>query len=188
MAATSLTLDTVYTNLKQACKQALESIKPYLRIDSAMHATLILSALLTAGTAVLAFPSRGTGQRTFGTTTNPSHSSGWDTSFDDQCRHEGYFPSPYSCRQFYRCTAKSSSQSAELTKYQFECPADQIYCRSQIACVHPWACAEECHIPKDQRERVGKIDHLKPRGSGKQCPPFKCERPGTFTDPHECGR
>lgn len=187
MASTS-TFDTVHIDIKQAFTKGLDTIKPYLHIQTAMHATLVLCAILTAGsTAVLAFPSRGSGQRPMGSTAHPSHSSGWDTSFDTQCKSEGYFPSPTSCRQFYRCTSMSG-QSSELVRYQFECPADQIYCKSQIACVHPWACAEECHIPKDKRERVGMVDHMKPRGGGKQCPPFKCQRPGTFTDPHECGK
>lgn len=167
----------------------LDQARKTLRIQNAMHATLVLSAVLAAATAVFAFPRS---QRPL-VATAPHPQETWSSSFDGlpACRSEGFFPSPSSCQHFYRC-ARADPRSSELMRYQFECPQDQIYCRTQIACVHPWACSEKCEI-QSHGEETGKllVSNGGERGGSArkvECPPFKCARPGTFTDPHDCSR
>lgn len=163
-------------------KRALSDFLSTLRITNAMHATFILGTVLAAATAAIAYPRAS--QRPLAATDNPQET--WDSSFSDACTKEGFFRSPKSCQQFHRC-ARGVPGSSELVRYQFECPADQIYCPSQIACVHPWACAEPCREPEEQIRGANRPTSTG-RKSGKACKPFVCERPGTFADPLNCNR
>lgn len=174
-----------YDSLKEqldTAKRSLSDLAASLRLTNAMHATLILGTVLAAATAAIAYPRAS--QRPLAATDNPRET--WDSEFSDTCSSEGFFRSPRSCQQFHRC-ARTTPGSSELVRYQFECPADQIYCPSQIACVHPWACAEPCRDPEEQT-RGGNRPATTGRKSGKTCKPFVCERPGTFADPLNCAR
>lgn len=179
--------DTSFKNYLDQTKRRLvdlfESTRSSIHLSNAMHATLILSTVLAAATAVVAYPRAS--QRPLAATDNPRDT--WDSSFTDTCSKEGFFRSTESCQQFHRC-AKTIPGSSELVRYQFECPADQIYCPSQIACVHPWACSEPCHDSDLQTRGGGRPAANGSKKSGKACKPFVCERPGTFVDPLNCGR
>ena len=173
-----------FDQIKRQLTELYNSARSHAQFTNAMHATLILGTVLAAATAVIAYPRAS--QRPLAATDNPRDT--WDSSFEDTCTKEGFFRSPNSCQHFHRC-ARTISGSSELVRYQFECPADQIYCPSQIACVHPWACSEPCR-DSDLVTRGGSRPASGISGSkkGKACKPFVCERPGTFVDPLNCGR
>jgi hypothetical protein len=155
-------IKSFFSRTKRQLIDLTHSIRTHAQFTNAMHATLILGTVLAAATAVLAYPRAS--QRPLAATDNPRDT--WDSSFTDTCSKEG----------------------EELIRYQFECPADQIYCPSQIACVHPWACSEPCRDSDLQTRGGGRPGTNVSKKSGKACRPFVCERPGTFVDPLNCGR
>ena len=172
-----------FDQTKRQLTDLFHSIRSHAQFTNAMHATLILGTVLAAATAVIAYPRAS--QRPLAATDNPRDT--WDSSFADTCSKEGFFRSTVSCQQFHRC-ARTITGSSELIRYQFECPADQIYCPSQIACVHPWACSEPCRDSDLQTRGGSRPGGNVSKKSGKVCKPFVCERPGTFVDPLNCGR
>lgn len=172
-----------FDQAKRKLTELYDSVRSHVDLSNAMHATLLIGTILAAATAVMAYPRAS--QRPLAATDNPRDT--WDSSFTDTCTKEGFFRSPVSCQQFHRC-AKTIPGSSELVRYQFECPADQIYCPSQIACVHPWACSEPCHDSDLMTRGGGRPSNNVSKKSGKACKPFVCERPGTFVDPLNCGR
>jgi hypothetical protein len=176
-------IKSFFSRTKRQLIDLTHSIRTHAQFTNAMHATLILGTVLAAATAVLAYPRAS--QRPLAATDNPRDT--WDSSFTDTCSKEGFFRSTISCQQFHRC-ARTIPGSEELIRYQFECPADQIYCPSQIACVHPWACSEPCRDSDLQTRGGGRPGTNVSKKSGKACRPFVCERPGTFVDPLNCGR
>ena len=133
-------------------------------LGTALISSLALGTVLAAATAVLAYPRAN--QRPLAATDNPRDT--WDSSFADTCSKEGFFRSTTSCQQFHRC-ARTIPGSSELIRYQFECPADQIYCPSQIACVHPWACSEPCRDSDLQTRGGGRPGTNVIKKSGKAC-------------------
>lgn len=169
-------------NLDQA-KRTLSDLFDSFRITNAMHATLILGTVLAAATAAIAYPRAN--QRPLASTN--TNEGSWDSTFSDTCSSEGFFRSATSCQRFHRC-ARTIPNSRELVKYEFECPADQIYCPSQISCVHPGACAERCREPDQHSMKPSDQPATQLGRKSSKCKPFVCERPGTFTDPLNCNR
>jgi hypothetical protein len=159
------------------------SISFHTQFTNAMHVPFILRTVLVAATAVLAYPRAS--QRPLAATDNPRDT--WDSSFADTCSKEGFFRSTVSCQQFHRCT-RTVPGSSELVRYQFECPADQIYCANQVACVHPWACSKPYRDSYLETRGGGRPRMNSSKKSGKACKPFVCDRPGTFVDSLNCGR
>jgi len=172
-----------FDQTKRKLTEFYNSARSHVDLSNAMHATLLIGTILAAATAVMAYPRAS--QRPLAATDNPRDT--WDSSFSDTCSKEGFFRSPISCQQFHRC-ARTIPGSSELVRYQFECPADQIYCPSQIACVHPWACSEPCRDSDLQNRGGNRPSSNIIKKGGKTCRPFVCERPGTFVDPLNCGR